>query len=1507
MRKLGLQQKDLKPMPHTKLRTAKEGTQLQILGELSASVPLRFGGLPKAFPTRFVVIEGLTHDINISGPFLRANKIDQLHSKDALRIDGHLVPLSVPRKRRLYPKEASAVYVVGDVTVPPYSNAYIKLRAPEVEKRVMRDGDGFLEGNVTFAEKNNVHTWTGALVHCSADGKLHGGVLNTTHEPIRIPSGSRYGDLTTATPAHEIEDGENTGSIAYIEPPEAGKNGADATDKVDKTSWLVKEFKILDNPLLADPKRRARAMKLLLKHASIFAVDGSFGRTSLLEHHIETTPGPPIRCKSRPFNPVLEDNLRTQLEEWLKHDVIEPSTSPWSFPLVPIPKKNGKMRWCVDYRRLNARTVKDAFPLPNIEDTLSRLAHSKIFSAIDGSGAFHVVAIAKGDKEKTAFSTPMGSYHFKRMPFGLCNAPATYSRLVQMVLAGIPYSMALPYLDDTCIHSANFNDHIDALDRVFAAYGKAGLKLQPSKCQLFADKIEYLGHEITPEGIRPLASHLQAITSWPFPDTVEKVRTFLGKTGYYRRFIEQYSLKAKPLSDCLAQEPDHQVATKTHKKSSIAGTPQQHQAFEELKKSLLTSPILAYPDFTSGEPFILDTDWSRLHNTIGAVLGQKQKGLERVIAYGAKKLPSSCANYTSHKGELAAVIHFFKHWRYYLQPRKFILRTDNAALKWIRSMDTPSGMIARWIEVLAAFDFTVVHRMGTKHQNAEALSRIDHAPAMTPQEAPDDERILYLGDLQDAIMQIIPEEDYRSFNTEELVELQKEDPTLRHVRHWVLINEGPTMHDIKALSFEQQWYAHILPELKINRSGVLCKKTRQQANSIPLPARPCVPAELQLSVVKAAHLTGGHMGVEATTRRIQQQLYFPGTKKIVADFIARCRVCQTKRGPPKQQLNVLIPTSAGYPFQVISIDFVGPLETTSKGNKHILTVKDCFTRWLEAFPVPAQTAKATVQLLEEHIFCRFGIPERIHSDMGTQFTSNLFHLVAETYGIEVTTTPAYSPKSNSVERAHRDLGPMLKAITNEAKIEWDEALTPALFALRTAVCRNTGSSPFQLLFGTNPRTPLSVLFGDPNPIDKSKLDHITYVRTLRKKLDAAHEFARANIQDTVERQRRLYNSERKLFTVGAKVWLFTPVTKPSKSRKLSIFWTGPWIVEKKINQVMYEIAPAPEMERKVPKQQVSVDRLKIYRVPLQPPNLLPPIQEPPEDDFDADDEEEAEVIHAAPQPNPQVITNPMPQTPPAAASTPPTPPRPTKTPQNQPPHARTHKAPLFPATPPPAPPSPPNLQTPPYMRDPTPPPPPPPPPTGRQLRANPRRNTKYDKDYVQNIEETGSDSQTESKEPEHMDADDDNEGNNTSVLDELQQVTGLSLGTTEQTGTSVLDEINLRTGLQLGSPEPPRDTSSPRTRTSRWSGSPQGARPEQQQLEERQRDEDQQRRRTINFKGRQPLQQYQQYQRYQLSEEEQELIRQAQARRAPMARTPDKSESEIAKFLKQARHDEDPK
>jgi hypothetical protein len=516
----------------------------------------------------------------------------------------------------------------------------------------------------------------------------------------------------------------------------------------------------------------------------------------------------PINQQFRPVNPHLEVDLKKQINKWLKHGVIEKSYSPWNFGLVAAPKKGGTIRWFVDYRVLNEISSISSAPIGNIEDNLARLFRSTVFSGINLIGAFHMIELKDKDKAKTAFATPWGSYQFVRMPFGLAGRPSSYARLVHMVLDGIPYTQALPYLDNTVIHSKDLAGHFLALDRVLEAYKKVGLKLQPAKCQLFQREIEYFRHLVSAKGIAPVQGYVQVVKDCPMPTNRSEVCTFLGKTGYYQRFMQNYAEVAGLLTDILKQD-----GTDDH--APFDQTSQKIKSFEQLKSNLLHAPILAYPRFHSKQPFILDTDWSKENQAIGSVLSQFQDGKEHVIAYGASKLTVAQSAYHSTKGEMAAAIIYIWKLKYYLQHCQFILRIDNAAMQWIRTLVEPvQGMVQRWQQTLANNKFDVVHRLGRNHGNADALSR---APYLI--EDPTLKLDISMGENIGAMICSLQSEE--AWTLDLVHKGQEQDEELAEVRKWVLDQSKPTNLQQSAPTAEGKKLAGLFESLYLDKDREL--------------------------------------------------------------------------------------------------------------------------------------------------------------------------------------------------------------------------------------------------------------------------------------------------------------------------------------------------------------------------------------------------------------------------------------------------------------------------------------------------------------------------------------------------------------------------------------------------------------------------------------------------------------------------------------------------------------
>ena len=500
---------------------------------------------------------------------------------------------------------------------------------------------------------------------------------------------------------------DNTGDKDVVLNPEWCIGQVSSVQLVVKAPPETTQLPEVPKTLTAQQQKQLR--DLLQQYQDVFSKKGDpISSTPLIEHEIHTQ-GPPIRLPSRRQNPLVREQEQDQIQEMLRDGVVRPSASPWASPVVMVKKKDNSMRFCVDFRKVNDATIKDAHPLPRIDDTLESLHGACYFSTLDLKSGYWQVPIREEDKEKTAFRTSSGQlFEFNQLPFGLCNAPATFSRLMDKTLAGLAWSICLYYLDDIIVFSKTWEEHLERLATVFEWLREANLKLGAAKCTLGQKEVRFLGYKVTPEGLEPDPRLMEAIVAIPPPTSVTEVRSFLGLIGYYRRFIKKFSDKAAPLNQLLRKEHQWQW------------TPQCQAAFESLKREILDGPVSAYPDFN--KPFRVYTDASNIG--LGAILAQKQEGKERIICCASRTLNNAETNYSATKKECLAVVWGVNVFRPFLIATEFEVITDHYSLQWLRSMKNESALLHRWAASLEDFQFRVLHRPGKQQGHVDGLSRL---------------------------------------------------------------------------------------------------------------------------------------------------------------------------------------------------------------------------------------------------------------------------------------------------------------------------------------------------------------------------------------------------------------------------------------------------------------------------------------------------------------------------------------------------------------------------------------------------------------------------------------------------------------------------------------------------------------------------------------------------------------------------------------------------------------
>lgn len=802
-----------------------------------------------------------------------------------------------------------------------------------------------------------------------------------------------------------------------------------------------------------------QVVNMLSKHDSMWA--GSLGEISITQHRIELQKdAKPIYQAPYRAGSKAREVERIEVDRMLQEGVIEPATSEWASPVVLITKPDGSVRFCVDYRKLNALTIKDSYPLPRMDECLDSLGDATMFSTLDCNSGYWQILMKEEDQNKTAFVTHCGVHRFKRMPFGLCNAPATFQRALDMILAKVKWNYALIYLDDVIVYSKAVEEHIQHVDEILTLLKNAGASLKLKKCHFFQSSVDYLGHVILPGKLAVAQKNIESIKKAIYPSTRTQLRSFLGMCNVYRRFVNGFAKIAGPLSDLLKKgEPESFILNEN-----------QQNAFNVLRDALIHPPILTLPK--EGKLFTLDVD--ACDYQIGACLLQEQdNGKLLPCGYYSRTLNSAERNYSTPEKECLAVVWAILLLRPYLEGIAFTVRSDQVALKWLLSFKDPSGRLARWRLRLAEFDFTIQYRPGIKNNLADGCSRVQSEGS---DKLPCDDMIPCF--VQEDLPQII--------STEEMYKAQQEEVTCQKLITEDVFKEGSKFSMNEA-------------EGKL----LLCRSSNN-----PEKLRIYVPESLRTRVMHLSHYpaTAGHPGAKKMFNTLSQQFYWPTMVADVYQFVKQCHECTkenytlTKRHKPVK----LFPAEG--PLSFIAIDLLGPLPKTTKGNQYILVIADRFSKLVRTVPLKTITTFNVATAFCHHWVFVYGPPKILLSDNGTQFNSKFFRSCCLILGVEQRFTTAYHPQTNGqVERFNRTILSQLRKYIGEHQKDWDLYNGALTYAYNTQVHSSTGFTPFELVLSRPPQTSImstqyakeelarTVTVGE---VDQLRLDFLRRLRCL---------------------------------------------------------------------------------------------------------------------------------------------------------------------------------------------------------------------------------------------------------------------------------------------------------------------------------------------------------------------------------------------------------------------------
>ena len=853
----------------------------------------------------------------------------------------------------------------------------------------------------------------------------------------------------------------------------------------------------------------------------------TLGCTDILTHKIYLANEVPIKQKPYRVSPTKLRLIKEQVGEMLEKNIIEPSTSPYAAPVVLVPKKNDpKPRFCVDFRKINAATYTDAYPLPHIQEILESLAGAEIFTTLDLNSGYWQVKMDPASREKTAFVCPFGLFQFKVMPFGLKNAPATFQRLMEVVLGELKGNICFVYLDDIIIYSSSPTQHHYDIQAVFDKLREANLTINMKKSQFFRTNLRFLGHVVSAQGVAVDREKVRAVQDFPVPQNLKQLQRFLGMAGWYHRFVPNFSTLTDPLN-----------ALKRKGEKFIWSSACQ-AAFEAVKQHLISSPILGHPDFTL--PFIVYTDASDVG--LGAVLAQQTGiGAEQVLAFASRTLNKAERNYSTTEQECLAVVWAIERWRYYLEGRPFTVVTDHSSLVWVFKTQKPSTRLIRWALRLQEFSFTVEYRKGKYNTVPDALSR---APVENPECRPGTCAIILRSQKDTSEpLQVTDENIWRA---------QQTDPFAQELYKGIMEGGGDV---------ENQNNQYTILEDKVYRVVKLPHKTIYQIY---------IPPSLRQPLLHHFHNNplSGHFGRFKTYKRLQALVYWPKMSIDVRDYVRCCQICQIFKPETRKPPGKLQQTTVGHPWEMLGVDLMGPFPRSSSGNIHLLVFVDYFSRWVELFALRKATAEIISQCLTREILTRWGVPKYILSDQGPQFVSSVFGETCKRWNITARKTSAYHPQTNMTERVNRNVKAMLAAYVEDNHKNWDKYLPEFRFALNTAVHESTGVTPAEINLGRLVKGPLDheLMPNSPDTLAYSTAKHLVGLR----------EYVNENLKRAKQRQKRNYDRGRRNEEYADKdrVWIRThPLSKADQSftAKLAQRWRGPYRIVRQTGPVNFEV------------------------------------------------------------------------------------------------------------------------------------------------------------------------------------------------------------------------------------------------------------------------------------------------------------------------------------------------
>ena len=883
--------------------------------------------------------------------------------------------------------------------------------------------------------------------------------------------------------------------------------------------------------------QRNLVKEMLFEECEAFSrSESDIGDIRDFEMDINLSDNIPVNEPYRKVPRHLYNEVKNYLEDLIANGWVRKSKSAYASPIVCIRKKDGNLRMCIDYRKLNIKTIPDRMPIPRIQDILDSLGGQKYFTTLDMAKAYYQGYISEKCRHYTAFSTPWNLYEWIRIPLGLKNAPASFQRYINECLKGLRDVICIAYLDDILCYSSTFENHLRDVRVVLQRLKSAGIKLRAEKCELFKTKVKYLGKVISSEGYHADPGETTALEKFKEPPkTVGELRKLLGFLGYYRTYVKDFSRKMKPLYDLL-QKPSSFTSKRKNKNShqkdsrnKITWSVELQKVLDDMIEYLKSPNVMSFPDFRL--PFIVTCDASV--EGLGAVLYQNQNGVNRVISYASRTLTDAERNYHMHSGKLEflalkwAVTERFHEYLSY--GPEFTVFTDNNPLTYVMTSAKLNATGLRWVSELSNFNFNIKYRPGKKNVDADYLSRnaldIDELSPMCTEDLCRENiniicstRGITANTHNVSIDHLSADENPLSIvDDEKLAKEQVNDPVIGPIYQAVLSAKRPSTMEWKKLNRKSRLLAQQFNKLSL-RNGVLKRKTTNYDQIV-------LPTVFHDTVYKELHEKMAHLGTEKVLSLARKRFYWPYMATDVDNYIRKRCKCIVSKQPNVKERAPLIPIESTYPFEMVSIDFI-QLDQCKGKFEYVLVVCDHFTRFVQMYATKNKNSKSAANKLFNEFILKYGFPKRIHHDRGREFNSKLFKTLHELSGIKSSNTTPYHPMGDGqVERMNRTLVNMLKSLPEKEKSNWSYHLPKLAFAYNSTCNKSTGYSPFFLLFGRESRLPIDTMFNIDNEPNNGGNQYCKFVEEWKSSLENAYNIVNKCTKHAAEYNKRYYDQK----------------------------------------------------------------------------------------------------------------------------------------------------------------------------------------------------------------------------------------------------------------------------------------------------------------------------------------------------------------------------------------------